>query len=71
MAIDLTELESLRDALIRARAKGLRVAQIGAERIEYKTDAEMVTALEDIEARIRRTSTTPARAVTFSSSKGF
>lgn len=48
-SISTAELTSLRDALIRARATGSRVisVSIGAERrqIEYKTDAEMASAL--------------------------
>ena len=71
MAIDLAELETMRDTLLRTRARGARVAQIGGERVEYQTDAELAAAIADLEARIRRASATPARSVAFRTSKGF
>jgi len=52
MAVGLDELEQLRDNLVRARAKGIRVVQMNGERVEYKTDAEMASALSGIEAQI-------------------
>ncbi|MFV0299470.1 MAG: phage head-tail joining protein [Paracoccus sp. (in: a-proteobacteria)] len=72
MPVTVDELTEMRDALIRARAKGVRMLQVAGERVEYKTEAEMVAALADIEARIRRASgnTQPA-LVRFNSSKGF
>jgi hypothetical protein len=70
MALDPAELIDLRDALIRARAKGVKTVQMNGERVEYKTDAEMADAVNDLEARIRRASTPRAGSVLFSSSKG-
>lgn len=72
MAIDLTKLIALRDKLILDRARGLRSAQINEERIEFRSDAEMASAIADLEARIRRASApaTAPNVVRFSTSKG-
>ncbi|EEW24019.1 phage head-tail joining protein [Rhodobacter ferrooxidans] len=70
MALEPGELEALRDELIRARARGVRSVQMDTERVEYKSDAEMTAAINDIEARIRRASMTRTGVVLFSSSKG-
>jgi hypothetical protein len=70
MAIDATELEALRDALLRARARGTRSLQMGGEKVEYQSDADMAAAITDLEARIRRASTARPTSVLFSSSKG-
>ena len=70
MAINATELESLRDALIRARASGVRVTQFDGKRVEYANDAEMAKAIADLEARIRQASGARPGAVHFSTSKG-
>ncbi|ROT99079.1 phage head-tail joining protein [Histidinibacterium lentulum] len=71
MALDLSELETLRDALLRARAKGVRTVGIGDKRVEYSTDAEMAAAIADLEARIRRASATRPSRINFTTSKGF
>ncbi|WP_323008555.1 phage head-tail joining protein [Paracoccus sp. (in: a-proteobacteria)] len=72
MAVLVDELIEMRDALIRARAKGVRMLQCNGERVEYRTDAEMLTALADLEARIAHVSgTARPGAVRFKSSKGF
>ena len=70
MALSPAELETLRDALLQARATGTRTVQVDGKRVEYKTDAEMASALADLEARILRASTPRPGAVLFSSSKG-
>jgi len=70
MAIDTAELETLLDALIRARAAGLRSLLYEGKRVEYGSDAEMAAAIADLERRIRRASTSRPAAVMFSSSKG-
>lgn len=70
MAIDATELETLRDALIRARAKGVREVQHNGERVRYGSDAEMASAIADLDARIRSTARPRPSTVRFSSSKG-
>lgn len=61
---------ALRDELIRARARGVRVTMYDGKRLEYGTDAEMAAAIADLEARIKRGSTPTPGAVLFSSSKG-
>ena len=71
MALGADELETMRDALVRARAAGTRLLEYDGRRVEYKTDAEMAAAIHDIEARIRRASAAPPKAVRFSASKGF
>lgn len=70
MAIDPTELETLRDALIRARASGVRVTQFEGKRVEYANDAEMAKAVADLETRIHSASTPRSGNITFSTSKG-
>lgn len=70
MAISVDELETMRDALIRARAKGAREVQMGGERVRYGSDAEMAAAISDLDARLRaRTGSRPA-TIKFSTSKG-
>lgn len=71
MSIETAELVEMRDDLIRARAKGARAVQVGEERVEYRSDAEMAAAIADLEARIRRASAPRPASVRFSSSKGF
>lgn len=70
MAIGSEELETMRDALIRARAKGAREVQMNGERVRYGSDAEMASAIADLDARIRAANGTRTRTVRFSSSKG-
>lgn len=70
MAIDPTELETMRDALIRARASGVRVTQFDGKRVEYANDAEMAKAIADLETRIRTASAPRPGSITFATSKG-
>ncbi len=70
MTINPTELETLRDALIRARASGVRVTQFEGKRVEYANDAEMAKAIADLETRIRNASAPRPGSVTFVTSKG-
>lgn len=70
MAITVAELEAMRDELIRARARGVREAQIDGERVRYGSDAEMRDAIGDLEARIRRAQSVRVNTVAFSASKG-
>lgn len=62
--MDLSELLSMRDALIRARARGAQRVRINGEEVEYKSDAEMASALADLERRIN-VATSTARRRTF------
>ncbi len=70
MAIDKAELENLRDALIRARAQGLRSLLYEGKRVEYGTDAEMAAAIADLERRIAAASGRRPTAIAFSTAKG-
>ena len=70
MALGTDEMVELRDELIRARARGVRVVMYENRRVEYTTDAEMAAAIADLEARIRSASAPRPGAVRFSSSKG-
>lgn len=70
MAIDATELETLRDALIRARAKGAREVQLNNERVRYGSDAEMAAAIADLDTRLRATTGARPSTIRFSASKG-
>ncbi|MBN8606230.1 MAG: hypothetical protein J0L81_04870 [Caulobacterales bacterium] len=52
-ALSLPELQTLRDALIRARFAGVREVQDhNGERVQYRSDAEMARALANCEALI-------------------
>ena len=52
-ALSITELQTLRDSLIRARLAGVREVQDSSgERVTYRSDAEMARAIADCEARI-------------------
>ncbi|WP_406736447.1 phage head-tail joining protein [Thioclava sp. GXIMD4215] len=70
MALNLSELLDLRDQLIRARAKAVTLVQINGERVQYKTDAEMASALADLDRRISAATKRPILTLKFSSSKG-
>jgi hypothetical protein len=65
MAIDVTELEQMRDDLVRARARGVRVLQLNGERVEYKTDAEMSAAIGDLNRQIAAAKQRPLPAARF------
>lgn len=52
MAISIQELQSMKDALERARARGAREVQMNGERVRYGSDEEMRTALRDLNRKI-------------------
>ncbi|MFZ5964729.1 phage head-tail joining protein [Thalassococcus sp. BH17M4-6] len=70
MAISATELETMRDALIRARAKGARELQMNGERVRYGSDAEMAAAIADLDTRLRAASGGRPSTIRFGASKG-
>ncbi|APZ52173.1 phage head-tail joining protein [Salipiger abyssi] len=70
MAIPATELETLRDELVRSRAQGLRVVMYEGHRTEYATDAEMAAAIADLDRRIAAAGSARPRTIAFTSSKG-
>ncbi|EIE53133.1 hypothetical protein C357_00015 [Citreicella sp. 357] len=70
MAIDATELETLRDNLVRARAGGTRVVMYDGKRVEYATDTEMAATIADLDRRIAGASGARPSRIRFTSSKG-
>ncbi|MDD9745522.1 phage head-tail joining protein [Marinovum algicola] len=70
MALDTSELETLRDALVRARAQGLRSVAYDGHRTEYVSDAEMASAIADLDRRIAAAGAPRPRTIAFKSSKG-
>lgn len=48
----LEEMTTRREALLAARYRGVRTVEIEGRRITYATDAEMATAIADLERRI-------------------
>ncbi len=68
--IEADELADLRDALIRARARGVRVVQYEDKRTEYRSDAEMAAAIADLDRRIATAGGRRPAVVAFSTSKG-
>ncbi len=71
MALTLAELTSARDALLRARAGGMRrVRDQNGEEIEYRSDAEMARALAALDSEIAALATRPPSTFHFATSKG-
>lgn len=72
MALTSTELEAMRDALVRSRASGTKsVTFDDGRKVEYISDSEMRAAIADLELRMRRLGTSVPNAVRFKTSKGF
>jgi hypothetical protein len=67
---DLTQLEAWRDALLKARYAGLRTVEYDGRRVSYATDAEMATALADLERRIAVAQSGRVSQVRIQSTKG-
>jgi hypothetical protein len=71
MAHSLAEMEAMRDALLRARYAGVRTVKTETEEVTYASDAEMRTALADLERRIAEARGAPrVTTIRFSTSKG-
>lgn len=71
MALTLAELQSARDALLRARAGGMRrVRDQNGEEIEYRSDAEMARALAALDSEIAALANRPPSTFHFATSKG-
>ncbi len=66
IATMITQLDTLREH----RAKGIQRARMGDEEITYRTDAEMVAAISDLESRISAAQGRSIRTVRFTTSKG-
>ncbi|TCT05392.1 hypothetical protein EDC22_11313 [Tepidamorphus gemmatus] len=67
---DLNQLETWRDALLKARYAGVRTVEYDGKRVTYATDAEMAAALADLDRRIAAASAPRVAQVRISSSKG-
>jgi hypothetical protein len=67
---DLTQLEAWRDALMRARYAGTRTVECDGRRVAYATDAEMATALADLERRLAAARDGRVTQVRINSTKG-
>lgn len=67
---DISQLEAMREALLKARYAGVRTVEYDGRRITYATDAEMATALADLDRRIAAASAPRVTQVRISSSKG-
>ena len=48
----LEELTAQRDALLKARFRGVRTVEYDGKRVTYASDAELAAAITDIERRI-------------------
>lgn len=70
-ALTLSELQSLRDALIRARLGGLReVRDSNGESVTYKSDREMAAALANVESQIAQMQSGAVNVIQFRTTKG-
>lgn len=67
---DLAQLTAWREALLKARYAGIRIVEYDGKRVSYATDAEMATALADLERRITSNTTQRITQVRINSSKG-
>ena len=71
MALTLSELQAARDALLRARAGGVREYQDqNGERVSYKSDSEMARALAALDAEIVAHAGRRPSQIRFQTSKG-
>jgi hypothetical protein len=50
--MDLEQFKTQRDALMTARFQGVLTVKAGDKQVTYRSDAEMRTALNDLERRI-------------------
>lgn len=48
----LDELTAQREALLKARFRGVRTVEYDGKRVTYASDAEMAAAITDVERRI-------------------
>ena len=71
MALTAQELTAARDALLKARAGGVRrVRDQNGEEVEYRSDAEMARALAALDSEIAALSGKPPASFHFRTSKG-
>jgi hypothetical protein len=65
----LTELQTMRAALVAQRGKPVREVESGGNRVLYKSDAELETAIAGIDREIAQLGS-PVRTVYITTSKG-
>ncbi|WP_238367623.1 phage head-tail joining protein [Mesobacterium pallidum] len=70
MAVPSEELQTLRDALVKARARGIRKTEIEGMSVEYRSDAEMAAAIADLDRRLAASQAARPATIAFSASKG-
>lgn len=70
MPVALSDLTAMRDALVRARAQGMRKYEIEGLSVEYRSDSEMAAALADLDRRIATAGASRPRTLAFNTSKG-
>lgn len=71
MALTLATLQSARDALLKARASGIRrVRDQNGEETEYRSDSEMARALAALDSEIAALNGKPPTIFHFQTSKG-
>lgn len=64
------ELTARLDKLRRLRAKGVQTVRIDGEEVTYKTDAQMASAIADLERQIASVEGRQIRKVRITTSKG-
>jgi hypothetical protein len=65
------QLQKWRHGLVEARATGVRsVTDQNGERVEYRNDSELASALALVDAEIRRFNTNPPNTIYLTTSKG-
>ncbi|GAA0599168.1 phage head-tail joining protein [Caenispirillum bisanense] len=67
---DLATLQAQRQKLAEARATGMRTVQYGDKKVEYRTDAELRAALDDLDRQIAQASGKRVLRIRVASSKG-
>lgn len=71
MPLSVDQLTKARDALLTARAGGVRrVRDQNGEEIEYRSDTEMARALAALDSEITKASGATPRTLHFTTSKG-
>lgn len=68
---DLATLQTQLAALQDVRSKGVLKVRMNGEEVTYRTDAELVAAISDIERRIAAAQGQSINRVRFNTSKGF
>lgn len=68
--VSTEEMTAWRDALLKARYAGIRTVEYDGKHVSYATDAEMATALADLDRRIASQNIGRVTQVRINSTKG-